>query len=320
MLELVEHLRKIVPNLPFDIRAEVVAADLIARGMSPDEIILAPQSLFKRRFSRDILAVTTEETKGGKEYCLLQVSREGIYDALPQALTHTQQSGRHRGIKTKKEMTDEVKLRRKEEKAARLFFLPYENEFYHQRIFLEMQEQRILHGYLSDSHYTQLLDQFWNLPEILDMQQKAMLIYMLPILNKIVGNLELMRICYETILQTPVKLQVKYGYELPVADTFILNKESASLGVNTVCGKKCFLSKPIVIFHVGPLSTSQLTSFMPGNRKRKELEALHDFLLPLETESKVNLEVKMPGETTLSKKSEIRVGYNFHLTKASLPA
>ena len=75
MLELVEHLRKIVPNLPFDIRAEVVAADLIARGMSPDEIILAPQSLFKRRFSRDILSVTTEETKGGKEYCLLQVSR-----------------------------------------------------------------------------------------------------------------------------------------------------------------------------------------------------------------------------------------------------
>jgi hypothetical protein len=317
MTSVVEVIRSIIPQLPFDVRAEVVAADMILRGFTKEDIVVVPQSLFKRRFEKDILEVGIEETKQGKEYCTIGVSREGIYDALPQALLHSSRRSGKKGMKSKEEMLDEIKIRKREEKFARRFFLPFENEFYHQRIVLEQEEQNILKAYQSQSRYTELLDQFWKLPQALSLEQKAKLIYILPIINKIVGDITLMELCYCLILDLPVKIQVEFGNSFTTGHRFILNDESATLGVNTACGTKSIHGRPVLVISVGPIPSAQVPQYVTGNKRHTEILALNDFLLPLDVEYKINFIVEMEGEVRLSEKSNVRLGYNFLMPAAN---
>ncbi|MBK9733162.1 MAG: type VI secretion system baseplate subunit TssG [Chitinophagaceae bacterium] len=311
MTTIIEAIRAIIPQLPFDIRAEVVAADMILRGFTQEDIVVVPQSLFKRRFEKDILEVAVKETKNGKEYCAIAVSREGIYDALPQALVHSSRRSKGQGMKSKDEMLDEIKLRKREEKFARQFFLPFENEFSHQRVVLEQEEQNILKAYQSQSRYTELLDQFWKLPEALSVEQKAKLIYILPILNKIVGNLYLMELCYRLILDLPVKLDVEFGNWFSTNNRFVLNEETTVLGVNTACGTTGTHGRPIMVMSLGPIPSVQVPQYVAGNKKHSEILSLNDFLLPLDVDYKINFIVEMEQEIRLSENSNVRLGYNF---------
>jgi hypothetical protein len=311
MSRVIEAIRRIIPQLPFDIRTEVVAADMILRGFTQEDIVIVPQSLFKRRFEKDILEVSVKETKHGKEYCSIAVSREGIYDALPQAMVHSSRRSKRPGVKSKDEMLDDIKIRKREERFARQFFLPFENEFYYQRVVLEQEEQNILRAYQSQSRYTELLDQFWKLPQALSLEQKAKLIYILPIINKIVGDLYLMELCYHLILDLPVKLEVEFGNRFITGHRFILNSGSTVLGVNTACGATGHHGRPTVVINLGPISSAQVPQYVAGNKKHAEILSLNDFLLPLDVEYKINFIVEMEPEVRLSEKSNVRLGYNF---------
>lgn len=317
MTSIIEAIRSIISQLPFDIRAEVVAADMILRGFSQEDIIVVPQSLFKRRFEKDILEVAVKETRHGKEYCAIAVSREGIYDALPQALVHSARRSKGQGMKSKEEMLDEIKIRKREEKFARQFFLPFENEFSYQRVVLEQEEQNILRAYQSQSRYTELLNQFWKLPEALSLEQKAKLIYILPILNKIVGDLYLMELCYRLILDLPVKLEVGFGNWFSTGHRFVLNDESAVLGISTACGAKSNHGRPTIVLNLGPIPSAQVPQYVEGNKKHAEILSLNDFLLPLDVDYKFNFIVETEEEVRLSEKSNVRLGYNFFMPRSN---
>ncbi|HYV92797.1 MAG TPA: type VI secretion system baseplate subunit TssG [Chitinophagales bacterium] len=318
MKEIIENIRQIIPQLPFDIRAEVVAADMVERGFLIDDIVIVPKSLFKRRFDKDVLEVSEKEAKSGNEYCSIEVSREGIYDALPQALVHSQRRSKRAGVKSKEEMVDELKLRRREEKFARQFFLPFENEFYHQRIVLEQEEQHILRGYQSESRYTEMLDQFWQLPDELDLRQKATLIYLFPILHKIVGNLHLTTLSFEACLNTVVELNIAYGEMKNILPGFILNQQLSVLGVNTVCGAKTSVNHPVIEMKVGPVAVEKLPDYLRNGKKMKALLALADYFIPLESRLKVLILQQAVNYFELNKKqmSYSRLGYNTTLKAA----
>ena len=212
-------------------------------------------------------------------------------------------------------MVDEVKERRKEEDAARKFFLPFENEFYHQSIQLEIEEQNILKGYLNSSRYTALLNKFWQLPEILDTRQKATFIYLVPVIHKAVGNLAFTKLCYEAMLDVEVNFKMKSGLEQRIENPFAFNDDKLKLGVNFVCGNKYYNSKQHLEIEIGPLNNQQLTEYLPGEKGRSVIEFLNEYYLPLDIENKLKIVSDFEKKEFIlsGTNSALRLGYTSYL-------
>src|SRR6476661_7698802 len=112
-----------------DFKASVVAAELAGNGVPGDAFFFRNQSTFKRAVSKDIDSIfwNNGEYDQGPDYLVFDLNREGIYDMLPEAMVHTQNRKR-----TVDEAAYKVGLElRKQERDARKFFSPLENEFHH---------------------------------------------------------------------------------------------------------------------------------------------------------------------------------------------
>ena len=288
MDQLPGYLFDVIKKLPFDLRAEVVLANLIENGLNQDVILVSSNGLFKRKFSRDLENLSAFDGSKKKKYLVAGVNREGIYDSLPQALTH---QGRRAKKTTKagKEMAGESKERREEEKAAKRFFQPFETEFFQQRIEVEMAERAILNGFMRNSRYTMLMNEFWQLPPILSEWQKVVFIYLVPVIYKAAGDLALAKACYEAILNVEVNFKVKYGLEQVVPQSGGASNGGLMLGINFVCGKEFYDDSAYYEIAIGPLSGEQLPSYLPGGPGIEVVNFLNSFFLPFDVESRFKI-------------------------------
>jgi len=119
-----------------DIRAEVIMADLADRGMDADKMLVACKGLFRRNYEKDVANVHFDQVV---DYLVFQLSRDGLYDLLPEGLFHEMCIYNSLGSE---ERRNQFARQKQEEANARKFFLPYENEFIHQRVRIE---QEIIH-------------------------------------------------------------------------------------------------------------------------------------------------------------------------------
>src|SRR4051812_4279734 len=110
-----------IQELNLDLKAEVIAASLIQKGIQPDQIIIQPKGNSQRAYRKDVSAFyTLLSDYDNTEYLYIETHRDGFYDALPENIFH--QPSRGRTEKNKYEVIDEIKKHRAEEKAARKFF------------------------------------------------------------------------------------------------------------------------------------------------------------------------------------------------------
>lgn len=137
-----------------NIKAEVVISEIQQRAnVTEKDFIIQNNSTFSRPYRRDILEVDglVNENK-----ITINLSRNGIYDTLPEGVFH---------IPKANENADAYISRRKkfqeEEKDARSFFAPIENEFFYQRLQIEKNERNLLDDFyaLNDS----FLEEFWDI-------------------------------------------------------------------------------------------------------------------------------------------------------------
>ena len=94
-------------QLPYDIRVEVIAADLIDNGLDREHLIMKPLSLFKRRFAKDIHQAKTIENNTSADDLYIEVTRDGIYDILPEGFFHQPRDRKH--YKSLSDMVFDVK-------------------------------------------------------------------------------------------------------------------------------------------------------------------------------------------------------------------
>ena len=160
-----------VDNLSFDIRAEVLIAELLEQAAIPrDKAILKAKGIHARPFSRDVLEVELfEDDRMRRDAIFFHVAREGLYDALPEGIFHTPKTQRNAT-----EMVDEIKKQNQQREDARTFFLPIEEEFNRQRILVEQEERKTIGGFSDykrfDRHFQQgLIVSFWKLTKELSL-------------------------------------------------------------------------------------------------------------------------------------------------------
>lgn len=285
--ELNESIRKMEP----DIRLEVILADLLAAGLSMDDVEIVSNSLFHRNYHRDIEETgTTESGPADRKKLRIVVNRQGVYDQLPEDLFH--QPALAPGSTEKKAVLQELRDQAKTEAQSRRFFLPIEHEFFLQRVRLENEEKKFLFE-KSDNVPAEIFDLLWDLPEFLDEKQKSRLGLLMPLLHSISGNMSMMGVAMESVTGDPVAIRPTVPRDLELPDT-------DSLGV-AILGKSFLLGGTISSFQSGyrvtvSLSDEQsITDWLSGGKKRSLYEFLCTLLMPFDADVIIEPALPAPG-------------------------
>lgn len=266
---------KLLNQLPYDVRAEIIAADLIEQGIDPERLIFKPTSLFKRRFSNDVSGASLSENENGDQNLHIDVTRDGIYDTIPQGLFHQPKKA---ATKRKSEMVANVKTVRAEEDSARRFFQPMENELLHMRTAIERAERKIFFD-LEHSENNDLLINFWNLGKYRHYPTLPLLVKLMPIMYRLSGHLDYIKICYELLLRIPVHIHVRHHYE---------NMETALSGwqlgrdvlsFETICSDDITSELPTYEITLGPLGSLSISDYLPGGKMLPYLDLLNSYFL-----------------------------------------
>lgn len=292
---LFDHLRR----QPLDLRLETILADLLDHGYIFDDFIVRPVGLFARRYRRDLGTVAEEQPSGRRASprLALEVHREGLYDALPQEIFHhpTEPGSR---LDTRA-MVEDMRAQRRREKASRLFFLPFEQEFYRHRVLLEQEERRYLAN-LSAQWYNQVLARFWELRDQLPAAQVLHLLYLLPLAYRIVGDLNLTRLCFERVLERPVRLRTVAPLQHPVttaaAGTSVasggLTLGGVELGRTFVLGGMYQETLPALEITLLDLTPADLELFFADTWQARAVQLLCRYFVAFETDTVLRYELQ----------------------------
>ena len=291
-----------------DVKLEVLLAELYTSGLNPlREVMVHPSGLFARDFRRDLGRVAVGHANilqadaappdpraldsDLEDYINIEVHRDGLYDYLPEGLLH-QATGQTRD---QRETFAEFEEQSQRRAAARRFFQPIEQEFYLQRLLLELEERKYD---LSEDNLqpnpnggpppADILRQFWNLPSgMLTVRQLNNLLHLLPIAHRIVNNEVLAQQVFELILDVPIALQTAppllFAIELPDGVTAPTDELSrAELGNLSLDGLYQD-TMPAIEIRIGPLNPGQMNDFLANGRSRAVLNLLISYFLPAES-------------------------------------
>ena len=296
--QLLAHLR----GQPLDLRLEVILAELLALGYSFDDFLIQPVGLFARRYRRDLGAVREEEFERSNRRVVrtvLELHREGLYDALPQQVFHHPGGSKPDASPGVRAMVEEIQRQRRKEKATRQFFLPFEQEFFHCRVRIEQEERRYFTN-LSARWYNEALAKFWGVADTgLPPGPLTNLLYLLPLAHSIVGDLPRTQLCFESVLGQPVQLRVvaPLRYTLPVpVPVATASATSGRLG-NLVLGRDLVLgghyqeTLPALEITLQGLSVAQLEGYLAGEWPAKALDLLCQYFVAFETDVVIHYEM-----------------------------
>lgn len=223
-----EKKRQIIKKLGnqfFNIRAEVAIEHLLEMShLEIEDITFLNKGIFKRAYRRDVLAYKVNQENDTIE---ISLARNGIYDNLPQGLFH--KNLKHKTDKSFNELRAQGK---QEEKQARAFFAPIENEFFLQKLLICKNESKI-NKELANSDSSFLLD-LWGVKDKVDAKYVFSLTKLLPLAYKISKSRVLIAKALEEILQEKVTVEEKYKTLKVNANNKINTNNELSLGANSI--------------------------------------------------------------------------------------
>ncbi|MEN8115740.1 MAG: type VI secretion system baseplate subunit TssG [Bacteroidota bacterium] len=285
----------IIQNIFSDIRAEAVIGDLIEKGLGKDEFIITNKGIFKRKYARDIDSSDIIKLKNSQQLVRFYLNRDGLYDSLPEGLFH---GSSDKAISKSKNASDESKKIKKEEKAARDFFLPVENEIFLQRVLLELEERKILSRF-SEELFGDIYPELWDLRKYLNKEYVYRLALLLHFAHKIAGDSRLTSKSLETILEEKVEASVLRNVDLEERKKIESNGETrkcmlgnGELGVDFVCGENLNNMDKTMVFNIGPLKNTKVEEYLEGGTIAKFLTCFYSYFVPVELDVKTNVLVE----------------------------
>ncbi|AUD01089.1 hypothetical protein [Spirosoma pollinicola] len=289
-------------HLPFDLRAEVVVTDMLEDGISPDDLIINPLGSFNRAFGRDISRVAWVDGQTRLQRWLqIDLNRTGLYDLLPEGVFHQPTS--NDASVSKESILHEMAIQREREQAARRFFLPIEQEFFRHRIQIEQTQRTFLFGNDTLLPDNDLLGWFWNLPDFLTPLQIKRLMYLLPEIYRMTGDLIMAEACFGQLVDDRVTLTV----ESPESELVHSNKSGAyspklgqwQLGADSVLDGWVNDGEPGSKLTVHIVQVDRLTNYLPGGHGLQLLHWLAGYLIPLTTSFRIELDTSALEDTFL---------------------
>jgi hypothetical protein len=308
-----EHQINLINSYPSDIRAEVLIADLILEGLSPAELLIFFKSSFKRGYSNDILKVEKLITNNVKEILGISLTRDGLYDLLPEGLFHASPDA---ALSSGKGMASDSKKDARIEEETRKFFLPFENEFFYQRVQLELQERLILQK-LNDNTLEDFFLDFWKIDRSLPKELIVKLCTVLPFIRDIVGDLKMTASCLGAILEEEVTHTIQYASKSYTETRIDQDNDGCflgktSLGVSSVIGTNSPESCKLIRFSIGPLKRTGIDPYLENGDFARFIDCFFSYFIPMEMDAE--FDVIMPEELQMfvldSERANTIIGYS----------
>ena len=296
---------EMINTMPFNLKAEIVAVLLQDRGVPPEQMSVYYNSAFNRPFRRDIekALVGVEEESMDLD---LYLSRNGIFDLLPEGVIYEKNAPE--GVETIQKLIQIHQKQKREEKEARLFFRPFENELFNLLVSLERQESSLLKS--QNRQFQEFLVDFWNIKPDLSGSQKHFLLKVAPLSYSTKGNLD--KIC--KVLQVYLKKPVVFKKD--TTESIVYDKERKGelvLGRNFISGNRTE-NFPLVKFVIENVAECEVPEYLKGGAIYKFIEEFLEYLLPLEYE----LEISFKTNTELASTNFGTLGYSSVLCSSKM--
>lgn len=294
-----------------DFKAAVVAAEVSATALSADDIYFRNQSTFKRPVSKDIAAVSWAETDAGETHLLFDLNREGIYDMLPEATVHRQVSDKKKGEESH---TKRGTALRNEERAARRFFSPIENEFAQRSLRLEILEREILHN-RNPARNRQFFEYFFGDSRQLTDKQVLTLSHILPLCHKIRGNTDLIGLTLSKVLGYRVSVESTLTMQTHTASAPLPRLGSGTLGVDVILNEEYVIAAPHYIISIWNVGARDYHEFLGKGRNANVIQFIADYLFPSTTQVSIRLHSREEerGVVLAEGDSHTFLGFNSYL-------
>lgn len=278
---------KEIENISDDIRAEVMANELLeSKTVFQNEITISNQGQFSRAYRSDILgAVILDNNYDKEEYLNIQLSRDSIYDSLPEGFTHSLKE--NNADKSVQQMIREHKHQKKQETEARNFFNPLENEIFHYKTKIEGVERDFLYK-LNSGKPLEFFYDFWGLPPIYPAVLVSKFIQLLPYAYKIVGNIDLACRCLSNIIGEKIQYQTTSSKELSAEGEQIILGENR-LGIDFISGKNYTDYSMNLTIEIGPIINSPFHNYINEGDVKKFIDCFCEHFFPMEVEVKIFL-------------------------------
>ncbi|GAB3894274.1 type VI secretion system baseplate subunit TssG [Spirosoma agri] len=276
------------------LRFENVVNELLdASLLTNDELVINPERTSVYNFERDISEISERPNDQQATLWQFNIPRDGFYDTLPERLFQ----------RTKKRTKDEdewAEIRQEEEKQeqeSRHFFLPFDNEFNHQRAAIARFETQTLAG--DDAL---LVSELLNLvaPDAdaysLSNQQKLTLFLLISQAYRLVGNWDETAQYMSRFLQAPVAIQ--YGRQTIAINRSIGQTDNwkpnrlgdGRLGLDWVLPQPELLDDGgLIRLTIGPLTDTQLPEFLPGGTGIQQVRLLAGYLFPVDADWRLDV-------------------------------
>jgi hypothetical protein len=292
-----------------DLKAESLLAMAMEKGLEFDDFLVSCDSLFCREYNKDV--VFTEIREDPRKLSVLQchLSRSGIFDHLPEGLFFqpAQASARHYSAI---DMVHDYRRNKQKEQEIRRFFQPFENDFFLQRLQLELEEIRLLEG-LQSGILNEYFINFWGIPIDIPRDLIVPFIVLLPYASKIAGDLPLMSQCLEKLLNE--KVSVKKGSPTSTGTACLFNQTlgKQTLGADMICGEYFSEDYPVLEFTIGPLKKSGIADYLEQGKYYIFLQTFYQFFVPVGVDVITNIEVPTEQKSMcLQQDNEPVLGYS----------
>lgn len=277
-----------------DIKAEILLVELLSNdncNRNIDNLRIYPIGSFNKDVSADLCKIS--ENSAEHETSILQADtrRNGIYDALPHGLVHTST------VESELSSVQKIKQSRLEEQNARKFLKPFDYAINHQRLLLEQEERKIFTGFPDDSRHL-LFDMMWESArhDFTD-YQKSLLFSILPNSHTIIGNLDMTASVMSTMIGNTVRIQKSRTTKDHVADNVSTTLGSLVLAETSALAITSEIVEDVYEIMVSDIPGEESELFLPRGQKTKALELLSQYLLPMEYDFILTLDVdKTPLE------------------------
>jgi len=287
---------QIINELDTDYKATVKVAELLEYGdVDKEEVAILPVGAQRSAYAKDIHSYSVYYAGTvHKDRLTVQTNREGLYDMLPEGLFHVAPA-RSSGL-SEVEMISDIQLRRNEEKDARRFFMPFETERYHMRTLLEWYENR-LDKKTAYNDLSMIFGREWKEFELLDNAQRIVWMHLLPVIQQKRNDAPFIGSLLSVLFNIPVQVTVQLSAGIPVVvdDSMRCKMGGGALGGDMVIGNSFVCEGEEMHIQIGPADSERLLNFLPGARYARLIDTVTDYLVPVETNIKIELVTSEEG-------------------------
>lgn len=273
-----EEISQYINQLSFDLKAEMLVSVLMEEQSGIPEIRAVFEGQHKRVWSQDIDCATVNSQEKGDDILYIHLNRDGIYDLLPEALFHGMQPDE---AESGEEMARESRKLKAEEKEARLFFQPFENEIFLMGVQLSMMENHLYRNIYNEL-FAGMIPQFWKIKDGLPEKFVTKLKKLLPAAYLVCGDMELTSQCLEYVLNEKVRVISSVKEPDNIEERTAGSGIGSILGTDSVLGiHACgFISS--LTFMIGPVTGHENINLIENGSMERFLDCFYGYFIPFE--------------------------------------